>query len=352
MKYLLAPKMWGILITACLYSTLVSSQQKQYEINAVAFYNLENLFDTENDPTKNDDDFTPSGAYNYTEEIYKKKLHNLAFVLSQLATDKIPDGPAIIGVSEVENEKVLLDLVAQPELKNRNLRVIHFDSPDYRGIDVGMLYNPKYFKVLAAKALPVEISENGRKEATRDVLYVTGKLGEDTVHVFVNHWPSRRGGEAATVWKRAKAAAVSKTVIDSLMKINPNTKAIIMGDLNDDPIDPSVAKTLGAVDKEKVKPGGLFNPWITFYKNGVGTLGYNDSWNLFDQIILSAGFANTKAKGWQYYKAEIFNRKFLKNQFGQYKGYPHRSFVGSTWQDGYSDHFPTIIYLTKEITTK
>ncbi len=328
------------------------AQKKDYQISAVAFYNLENLFDTEDDPKKFDEEFTPTGANHYTEEIYQKKLHNMATVLSQLATEKVPDGPALIGVAEIENDKVLKDLVAQPELKSRNWRIVHFESPDVRGIDVGLLYNPKYFKVIAAKALPVNIVENGKPEYTRDVLHVTGKLGDDTLHVFVNHWPSRRGGEAATVWKRAKAAQVSKDVIKEIVKTNPDAKFIVMGDLNDDPIDPSVTKTLGAVgDKDKVKPGGLFNPWMDYYKNGIGTLGYNDSWNLFDQIIISYGFIKPQASNWKYYKAEIFNRKFLKSQFGQYKGYPHRSFSGTTWIDGYSDHFPTIVYLVKEIKT-
>ncbi len=332
------------------FTTLVScAREKDYQISAVAFYNLENLFDPADDPKKFDEEFTPNGANHYTEEVYRKKLHNMATVLSQLAMDKTPEGPAIIGVAEIENNKVLRDLIAEPELKKRNLKIVHFESPDPRGIDVGMLYNPKYFKLINAKALPVEIREKGRKEYTRDVLYVTGKLGEDTVHVFVNHWPSRRGGESATVWKRAKAAEVSRKMIDELAKSNPNAKSIVMGDLNDDPVDPSVTKSLGAVgDKNKVAPGGLFNPWVEYYKNGIGTLGYNDSWNLFDQIILSYGFIQPKASHWKYYKAEVFNRKFLKNQFGKYKGYPHRSFSGNRWIDGYSDHFPTIVYLIKD----
>jgi hypothetical protein len=339
-----------IALALCVCGIPAFAQKKNYQVSAVAFYNLENLFDPADDPKKFDEEFTPDGANHYTQEVYRKKLHNLSFVLSQLATEKNPEGPAIIGVAEIESEKVLRDLVAEPELKNRNLRIVHFESPDVRGIDVGMLYHPKYFKVLSAKALPVDITENGKKEYTRDVLYVVGKMGNDTFHVFVNHWPSRRGGEAATVWKRAKAAEVSKKIIDSIVKNNPDAKAIVMGDLNDDPIDPSVAKTLGAIgDKSKVKPGGLFNPWLEYYKKGIGTLGYNDSWNLFDQIIVSYGFAQPQATGWKFYKAEIFNRKFLKNQFGQYKGYPHRSFSGTTWIDGYSDHFPTIVYLIKEM---
>lgn len=339
-----------VALTLCLAMLQTGfAQKKEYQISAVAFYNLENLFDPADDPKKFDEEFTPSGANHYTEEVYQKKLHNMAFVLSQLATDKIQEGPALVGVAEIENEKVLRDLVNQPELKKRNWRIVHFESPDSRGIDVAMLYNPKYFKVLNAAALPVDIEVNGKKEYTRDVLHVMGRLADDTVHVFVNHWPSRRGGEAATVWKRAKAAEVSKKIIDSLAAKNPNVKAIVMGDLNDDPVDPSVTKTLGAKwQKSKVEPGGLFNPWYDFYKKGIGTLGYNDSWNLFDQIIVSYGFINPEAEKWKYHKAEIFNRKFLLSQFGRFKGYPHRSFSDNKWIDGYSDHLPTIIYFTRE----
>ncbi|HTO17138.1 MAG TPA: hypothetical protein VLZ83_15335 [Edaphocola sp.] len=341
------------LVIGLLLSLLVSNfsfaQKKDYLINAVAFYNLENLFDIYDDPKTRDEDFTPEGAYRYTEEVYQKKLKNLSRVLSEIATEKIPDGPAMVGVAEVENEKVLIDLVNQPSLKDRAWKIVHFESPDFRGIDVGLLYNTKYFKVLDAKALPVDIIENGRKQFTRDILYVTGILGGDTVLVFVNHWPSRRGGEAASAWKRQKAAEVAKTIIDEKMKLNKNTKVILMGDLNDDPVSPSVAKILKAVgDKSKVKPGGMYNPWINFYNKGLGTLGYGDSWNLFDQIIISQGFLNKNAGGWQFYKAEIFKPNYLISSFGRFKGYPHRSFSNNIWIDGYSDHFPTYIYLIKE----
>ncbi len=191
--------------------------------------------------------------------------------------------------------------------------------------------------------------EKGGK--TRDVLFVTGVLAGDTINVFVNHWPSRRGGEAATAPLRAIAANVSKRIIDSLMAKNPRTKAIIMGDLNDDPIDASVVKVLGAKgNRDKVAENELYNPWVSFYKNGTGTLSYNDSWNLFDQIIISGSFLQKEERQWQFYKAEVFNREFLKNKYGQYKGYPHRSFdINNNWINGYSDHFPTIIYLIKPV---
>ena len=327
------------------------AQKKQYQVTAIAFYNLENFYDTEDDPKTRDEDFTPNGPYHYTEAIYHQKLHNLATVLSKLATEVTPDGPAIIGHAEVENAKVLQDLTEQPEIADRHYRFVQFNSPDARGIDVALMYNPKYFTVLKAEALFTDISKSGEKGGkTRDVLYVTGLLNGDTTHVFVNHWPSRRGGEAASAPLRAIAAGVSKKVIDSLMQVNPASKVVVMGDLNDDPTDASVTKVLGAKgNKDKVGLSELFNPFTAFFNQGIGTLGYNDSWNLFDQIMISGGYLRNNDPQWRYYKAEVFNRDFLKEKFGQYKGYPHRSFSGETWINGYSDHFPTIVYLVKPL---
>lgn len=328
-----------------------SKAQNQFQVSVVGFYNFENLFDTINDPKINDEDFTPEGAYRYNSKVYFEKLHNLATVISKIGTELSPDGLALFGVAEIENETVLKDFASQPEVASRRYRFVHFESPDMRGIDVALFYNPKYFRVLSARALPVDVKDGtGVKELTRDVLYCKGIFQGDTIHVFVNHWPSRRGGEAATVGKRMKAALVSKGVIDSLMAIDPLTKIVDMGDLNDDPISPSVAEGLKAKGNIKeVQPGGLFNPWVDFYKRGIGTLAYGDSWNLFDQIMISYGWLPKDQTGWRFYRAEVFNRPFLVNQFGNYKGYPHRSFDGNNWINGYSDHFPTLIYMVKPV---
>ena len=345
------PQKYFLLCCLSVFATTTFAQKKQYQVTAVAFYNLENFYDAEDDPKTRDEDFTPNGPYHYTEEIYHQKLHNLATVISKLALEVTPDGPALIGHAEVENDKVLQDLIDQPELRDRHYKFVHFNSPDARGIDVAMLYNPKYFTVLHARALYTDISMSGEKGGkTRDVLYVTGLLKGDTTHVFVNHWPSRRGGQAASDPLRAIAAGVSKKIIDSLMQVNPATKVINMGDLNDDPTDPSIVKVLGARgDKSKVGLSDLYNPWTAFYNQGIGTLGYNDSWDLFDQIMVSGGYLKGPENQWRFYKAEVFNRDFLKEKFGQYKGYPHRSFSGETWINGYSDHFPTIVYLVKPL---
>ncbi|HTN47270.1 MAG TPA: hypothetical protein VL098_13050 [Flavipsychrobacter sp.] len=332
----------------------ITHAQKTAQICAVAFYNFENLFDTLDDPKNwGDDEFLPNGPYAYTGKVYQQKLDNLTAVISRMATDITPDGPAIIGTAEIENSRVLQELVQQPAIKEC-YKFIHFDSYDSRGVDVAMLYNPAYFKVLYARALYVDISKVGDMKGgkTRDVLYVRGLLAGDTVDVFVNHWPSRRGGEAASAPLRAVAARVAKNVMDSLTVQNPQARIILMGDLNDDPVSESITLVLGAKgDKEKVGSSGLYNPWVRYYKQGYGTLGYDDRWNLFDQIIISGSFLKRNHPGgsshWEFYKSEVFKKDFMTEKFGQYKGYPKRSFSNNQWNNGYSDHFPTILYFTK-----
>jgi len=346
------PLLLLLFLSALLHAgALAQPTEDRHELIAIAFYNFENLFDTLDDPWKYDEDFTPSGIYNYTAAVYRAKLHNLAVVLQKLGTDISPEGPAIIGTAEIENARVLHDLTAQPEIRHRRYRFVHFESPDARGIDVALLYHPKYFHLLQARALFTDISATGEKGGrTRDVLHVTGILRGDTAHVFVNHWPSRRGGEEASAVLRKMAARVSRKVIDSLFAVNPETRILVMGDFNDDPGNASIRHSLGASgDIRKIKVGELYNPWGAFINRGIGTLGYNDSWNLFDQIILSSGWFSQSGRHWAYHKADIYNRDFLKEHFGRFKGYPHRSFDGTNWINGYSDHFPVIIYLKRTL---
>ncbi len=328
----------------------VSAQQKQYSVGVVGFYNLENLFDTINQPDVNDEEFTPEGTNLYTGKVYLDKLSKLEEVLSQIGTDITPDGLSVFGVAEIENESVLKDLANQPKLKSRSYQIVHYNSPDERGIDVALMYNPKYFNVLGSQALNVPmIGSDGKPHATRDVLYVYGTYGGERMHFFVNHWPSRRGGEEASAPGRALAASVAKSKIDSIMKSDPDSKVVLMGDLNDDPVSPSVTKVLGAKgDKEKVKQSELYNPWVDYYKDGIGTLAYNDAWNLFDQIMVSQAFLPKEQKGFFLQKALIFRKEFMMQNSGRYKGYPKRTFDFGVYMGGYSDHFPTYLVLLKE----
>lgn len=329
----------------------VFSQKQSYQVACVGFYNLENLFDTIDSPNTNDAEFLPEGKRHWTNKVYQDKLGNLAKVISELGTETTPDGVAILGVAEVENQLVLEDLVKQAAIADRHYQIVHYDSPDERGIDVGLIYQPKYFTVLGSQAIPLLLyDENGERNYTRDILYVSGLLDGDTVHVLVNHWPSRRGGEAATRPMRNAAALVCKNVKDSLLALDPNVKVIVMGDLNDDPNSPSVKKVLGASeDKEKLKKGGFFNPMEAFFKKGIGTMAYQDAWSLFDQVIISQGLVKEQQDGYRFYKAQVYNKPYLIQKTGQYKGYPFRTFDFDNYIGGYSDHFPVYLVLVKAV---
>lgn len=340
-----------LLVLAAVATGYAQTSKQQYKVAVVGFYNLENFFDTVNNPIIDDEEFLPTGPKQYNTAIYWDKVQKLSSVIAQIGSHINPDGPAILGVSEIENDTVLADLVKHDLLKNRNYHIVHYDSRDARGVDVGLLYNPKYFTVEQSDKLFVQLP-GGSKDAwfTRDVLWVKGKLDGETVHVYVNHWPSRRGGEERSAPARAAAALVCRQHIDSITKTDPMAKIILMGDLNDDPVSPSVAKVLGAKGNAKdVRPGGLFNPWMPLYKNGIGTLAYQDSWGLFDQIIISEPWLNKDQKGFFFYQPQVFNKEFLVENQGRWKGYPMRTWDNNTYRGGYSDHFPTYLLLLKKI---
>lgn len=342
----------SLLLFVFFYVQLAAQNGKQQgKVAIIGFYNLENFYDTLDNPLVNDEEFLPNGPKNYNSRIYWHKVQNLATVISQMGADITPDGPAILGVAEVENDTVLNDLVNHSLLKKRNYKIVHYDSRDIRGIDVGLLYNPKYFTVEQSRNLFVQLP-GGSKDAffTRDILWVKGKLDGETIHIYVNHWPSRSGGEERTRPAREAAAQVCKNHIDSIGKLEKNAKFIIMGDLNDDPVSPSVSVVLNAKGKEKdVMRGGLFNPWTELYKKGTGTLAYQDGWNLFDQIIISYPWLNKDQSGFYYVKQYIFNKEYMVENIGKYKGYPMRTWDGNTYRGGYSDHFPTYLVFFKKI---
>ena len=337
-----------LFVLSFLFST---AQKQQYKVAIIAFYNLENFYDTVDNPIVKDDEFTPKGDKNYNSKIYLNKVEHLATVISQIGTEVSPDGPALLGVAEIENDTVLNDLINDSHIKERDYHYVHYDSRDLRGVDVGLLYNPKYFTVEDSKKLFVSLPSGSKTSfLTRDVLWVKGKLNGETVHVFVNHWPSRLGGEERSAPARAAAAMVDKKFMDSIQKQDPNAKIIMMGDLNDDPISPSLTKVIGAKgDPEKVKPGGFYNPWVDMYKKGIGTLAYQDAWGLFDQIIISQSWINKDQPGFFFYKQHIFNQEFLIENIGKYKGYPMRTWDGNTYRGGYSDHFPTYLIMLKKV---
>lgn len=337
------------LLAALLTAMGVSAQSdpKQPLVYGVAFYNLENLFDTINNNGTYDLEFSPKGARQWNSEKYWSKINNLAYCISRMVTKNTPMGPAIIGVSEVENKSVLDDLVRAKDIRQWRLQVVHHDSPDRRGVDVGLLYNPRLFKVIDVTNTTLRIPgyESFR---TRDQMCVTGILGGDTVSVIVNHWPSRLGGQERSSYLREAAAELSKHIADSLWAIRPNQGVIIMGDLNDDPQDKSCAVSLGAVrDQKGVAPHGFFNPWWRVLDKGIGTLAYKSQWNLFDQIIVSGTLLRHNGASLSYSSCKVNNFDFLFDTEGKRQGYPKRTYASGAWLDGYSDHFPTIIFLHK-----
>lgn len=326
-------------------------QKQEYKVSVIAFYNLENFYDTIDNPLINDEEFLPSGTRNYNSAIYWDKVKKLSTVLSQIGIETSPDGPALIGVAEVENDTVLTDLVNQPLLKGRHYKIVHYDSRDVRGVDVGLLYNPKYFIVDSSQKLFVKLP-SGTKDAfyTRDILWVRGKLDGETINIYVNHWPSRSGGEERSAPARAAAATVAKMHMDSIAKADGEQKVILMGDLNDDPVSPSVAKIINARGKQAdVEKGGYFNPWIDLYKKGIGTIAYQDAWGLFDQIIISYPWLNREQTGYFFYQQHIFRREYMTENLGRYKGYPMRTWDGNAYRGGYSDHFPTYLIMLKKV---
>lgn len=347
-----------------------TAQEKKYAVRTVAFYNFENLFDTINNPNF-DEEWTPKGLQRWTSEKYKQKLENLSKVLMQIGTnDQQMDAPTLIGGSEIENRGVLEDLVKHSNIIKYDYGIVHFDSPDKRGIDVALLYQKKYFKPTSFVNIPliifrdnsnekeketeddnsdkdkIEVANNNRVY-TRDILLVTGFLEGEEVNVLVNHWPSRSGGEKKSSPFREAAGRLAKKTMDSIYKVNPKAKIILMGDLNDGTYNKSVKVGIGAkLKKSEVQEFGVYNPFEQMYKEGHATLFYRDSGDIFDQIMVSETLIKEDRSTYQYWKAGIYNKPFMIEKFGRYAGYPLRH---SENEIGYSDHFPVYVYLVKEI---
>ena len=390
-----------LIVLITFLSTNVSAQTK-YASAAVGFYNVENIFDTiesagyidgnlefnnpnyhrtvavsdisnldtvsfkqqytyENIASKKiirplilQDEFLPKGKKVWGKERYMQKIDNISSVIADLGKDVTGNAPVIVGLSEIENREVIADLINSKALKKYNYDIVHFNSFDARGVDVGLIYQKNRFIVTEAIPHPVFIFDaEGKRKYTRDVLQVTGLLDGEEISFLVNHWPSRSGGEKVSMPSRMEAAKVAKNVIDDLKSKNKNAKVILMGDLNDDPVDASIKdvfKPEGEINK--VKEDGFYNPMIPLFKKGIGTLAYRDSWNLFDQIMTTSSLV-TSSKDFSTYKVfktEIYNKDYLVAREGQYKGYPNRMWSGDTYRaNGYSDHFPVYTILLKSV---
>lgn len=347
-----------------------NAQTKKFAIHTVAFYNFENLFDTINNPNV-DEEWLPNGIQNWTSKKYKQKIHNLARVLNEIGTGENKNSPTFIGGAEIENRGVLEDLVKDSQIIDKNYGIVHFDSPDKRGIDVALLYQKKYFqptsyvniplliykkdtKVKAEKETEEDKADKDKIEVavdnrvyTRDILLVTGLLDGEEINVIVNHWPSRSGGEKKSSPFREAAGRMDRKIMDSIYKVNPNAKIINMGDLNDGTYNKSVKEGVGAkLKKEQVEQFGVYNPFEEMAKKGNASLFYRDAGDIFDQIMVSETLIKTDYSSFRYWKSGIYNKPFMIQTAGQYKGYPLRHSLNDV---GFSDHFPVYIYLIKEV---
>ncbi|MGV6845644.1 MAG: endonuclease/exonuclease/phosphatase family protein [Lutibacter sp.] len=328
-----------------------SFAQKKYQIRTIAFYNLENLFDTINDPNKKDELSPIMEMKKGRTEAYIQKIKNMAKVLSEIGKKETGNSPTVIGIAEIENIAVIEDLLKTNYLKNKNYGIIHYDSPDLRGIDVAFLYQRNHFVPEDDQTFELKLWDtDGIRLYTRDQLLVKGYLDGELMYFIINHWPSRRGGEKRSSIKREKAAYLNTQIIAQIKNETPHAKIIIMGDLNDDPINKSLKKVLHTKAKKKnVLEGDIYNPYEDLFRRGQNTLVYRDNLNLFDQIMFSSPLLANKKDyhTYKFYKAKIFKPAYLTTQTGKYKGYPYRSWGHGTFTGGYSDHYPSYILLIK-----
>lgn len=297
------------------------------------------------------EDFTPKSNKHYGSKIYRQKLHNISKVISEMGTSYTGRAPAVAGLLEVENRQVIEDLIKEPALLKYNFGIIHYNSFDYRGVDVALIYQKRIFTPsYSYKKEIILFNDEGRREYSRDILVVIGYLSNEKVAFFINHWPSRRGGEVTSAKKRNAAAATLKIEMDSLALKEPGIKMFAMGDFNDDPVDASLTKHLKATEDVNFlsEDNSYVNLMAPLYKKGVASLAYRDAPNLFDQIIVSKNLISAEVGAtFSVLKAEIFAPDYLITSEGNYKGYPFRSWVGDTFTNGYSDHFPVFVVLQK-----
>lgn len=315
-------------------------QTPNSETYTIAFYNTENLFDFEDDPLINDIDFLKTSNRNWNKERYQKKVYKTGMAISKIGFEDFQKPPTLIGLAEVENNRVLNDLIKSAHLKDYNYGFVHYDSPDERGIDVALLYDMDHFLLESSESIKLDVeSALGVKDYTRDILKVSGYLEGEKIHLLINHWPSRHEGSDMTGYKRMYAAQTVVALIDDILQDDAEAKIIIMGDFNDNPKNESIQYLKNAKS--------LFNPMEKLMSYTRGSANHKFKWILFDQILMTGNFLNAHQEGLKFLKADIFDDRFLTNYDGKYKGQPYRTYVGKKYKGGFSDHFPVYIQLVK-----
>lgn len=340
----------GLLLSIGCETTYDSDEEFVEDTIRVAFYNVENLFDTNDDPITYDEEFLPSGDKNWTYQRYQDKLIKIAAVIDSL---KEPSNPALVGLCEIENEKVLKDLISVKGLSPSDYAVVHKESRDYRGIDVALIYNTRLFDPFVQKDYEIVFPDDPDYK-TRDILKVSGVMGKtDTLHILVNHFPSRRGGQQESEPKRLFVASKLKAIIDEIYQADDDAKIIVMGDFNDEPYNKSIREVLEAEPEiSEVEKGELYNTLAKPDREGQGSYKYRGNWNMLDQIMVSPALLSGSS-GYFYLinSAEVFKKPWLLQQEGDYIGYPDRTYAGSKYLGGYSDHLPVFVdlYLMKKL---
>jgi endonuclease/exonuclease/phosphatase family metal-dependent hydrolase len=334
-------KLFFIIIIFLIFSGKAYSQH--YDTIAVAFWNLENLFDVVDDPDKSDEEFLPSGNKEWMQERLDTKMYNLARVIRSMNNDKSPD---ILGVCEVEHQHLLDSLIVK-FLSDKPYSIAYLESPDGRGIDNGLIYNSELFSLLFVKGDTVRLDDS---YPTRLILYA-GLLSRenDTIHIYVNHWPSRRGGESQSEPNRIRAAENLRGSVEGNFSISPESKIIIMGDFNDEPNNISLLNFLKAVPlycdsilNVSLDIPELFNLSYPAFTEGLGSYKYRDDWNMLDQIIVSGSLLDNENFTYVCSSYEVYKPYIMVTRSGKYEGTPFPTYGGSMYLGGYSDHFPVI----------
>ena len=352
----------ALAVAAILLLSPSARAQKVQKSHVIGFYNLENLFDTYHDEGKNDYEYLPDGANQWTEVKYRKKLHNMAEVIRAMKEDnKVYH--TILGVSEIENRNVLEELVIQPEIADANFQIVHYDGPDRRGVDCALLYRPDQFTLLESRSIPFTFDSQNIKFdmdslemadfRTRDVLEVRGTIDDEMFAFYVTHLPSRIGGKSGFL--RSRGAEIIYENAMELMRKYPGIKIAVMGDMNDNPFDESMVTYLrGKENVEEVGEEDFFDPFLSMIKAGFGSLAYQGVWSIFDIIMVNSNLLNAPKGTYKIqpivnkkFYGRVFQKPFMTQQEGQYKGTPKRTSSNGAFINGYSDHYPTYIVISK-----
>jgi predicted extracellular nuclease len=338
----------GLLLLLYMVFSLSYGQAGETEFK-VMFYNVENLFDIVDDPNTMDDEFTPGSEKMWDAGKYEKKLEDIAEVIQAVDRKELP---VIIGLCEVENLKVVEDLVALRGLKKGHYGIVHYDSPDERGIDCALLYNRERFTVSGHRAIQVSFPFDSTL-TTRDILHVEGSTPDGRkLHFFVNHWSSRREGERETRPRRMFCAVTLRKAVDDILNREPGAGIVIMGDFNDEPTNRSVFEMLLANNKRKnAGSRELYNLMYDLHNaGGEGTYNFRGNWNMLDQIIVSRSLLEDR-EGWHtgYDAGRILKEDFMLYYREEEKQeVPNRTYGGPRYYGGISDHLPVYFSLYKK----